>query len=305
MSQKINLYWYRHKEGHGNFGDELNPYIVKNLSGKEVNWIDVNLLFDDKWLAFKTLIKNLYRHKIDITFFLKYAYYNFIATPTVLLVIGSILENTFSSKNIIWGAGFINSTTQKVKGIFLAVRGFRTIDKLKKMSLALPEVVGDPAILLPLIYKPKSKNKEKIGVIPHYQHYQSFKEKFDDRFIVINLLDDIEKVIDEIASCKFTLSTSLHGIIVSHAYSIPSIWSEFSELSLSKLFGDNIKFYDYFSSVEIEDYEPIIFNNFQQMNTDELNENYHSVSLPSREVIRQIQQGLIVNAPFDVLEKFK
>ena len=33
---RTNVFWYRHPEGYGNFGDELNPYIIQKLSGKQV-----------------------------------------------------------------------------------------------------------------------------------------------------------------------------------------------------------------------------------------------------------------------------
>lgn len=38
MSKKLHLYWYRLNEGHGNFGDEVNPYLIEKLSGNQVTW---------------------------------------------------------------------------------------------------------------------------------------------------------------------------------------------------------------------------------------------------------------------------
>ena len=50
-----------------------------------------------------------------------------------------------------------------------------------------------------------------------------------------------ENVIDSIVSCKAVVSSSLHGLICSDAYSIPNLWLD--EFKLQK--GD-FKFKDYF-----------------------------------------------------------
>lgn len=70
---------------------------------------------------------------------------------------------------------------------------------------------------------------------------------------------DIEFVVDEIISCEYILSTSLHGVIVAQAYDIPTLWIKHNDINT-----DGIKFYDYFDSVGIkpydgfEDYESLI-----------------------------------------------
>ncbi len=306
MSKKINLYWYQYKQGHGNFGDELNPYIIERLTYKKVKFINIKYLFDDRWLAFKTISKAILRKEINVFTYLQYIFYNFIKMPEVLLVIGSILETSNSSKNKIWGAGFISSKTKKVSGTFYAVRGLRTVQKLRGMGYKAPDAIGDPALLLPIIYQPKVKAQNKIGIIPHYQHYFELKDKFGEEFTVINLLDPIEKVIDEISSCTITYSTSLHGIIVSHAYQVPSLWAEFPGLTFTRLVGDNIKFFDYFSSVGISDYSPLEFTNlekdcFSRVITNELKSNL----LPTFEMIQKRQADLLLAAPFEVIDKYR
>jgi hypothetical protein len=45
------------------------------------------------------------------------------------------------------------------------------------------------------------------------------------------------------------VSSSLHGIILAHAYGIPVAWTEFS----TGLKGDGVKFLDHYASVGITD----------------------------------------------------
>ena len=60
-------------------------------------------------------------------------------------------------------------------------------------------------------------------------------------------------VIDQICSCEIIASSSLHGLIVPDAYNIPNCWITLS----GKISGGLFKFYDYFSSVNRKDSEPI------------------------------------------------
>jgi len=67
--------------------------------------------------------------------------------------------------------------------------------------------------------------------------------------LVIDVCDDVETVIDNIRKCKKTLSSSLHGIIMSHAYGINCAWIKFSNY----VFGDDVKFLDYSYSLNLRD----------------------------------------------------
>ena len=121
--------------------------------------------------------------------------------------------------------------------------------------------------------------------------------------MVINLLDDIDTVTENITSCGYTVSSSLHGLIVSHAYNVPSLWVNFSD---DKLVGDNIKFKDYFSSVDISFYAPFQIN-LDQINIDkiiELVNSNNSITVIQND-LKLIQRDLIRVAPFPVLENFK
>ena len=60
----------------------------------------------------------------------------------------------------------------------------------------------------------------------------------------------IEEFIDELNQCEKILTTSLHGLIVSHAYGIPAEWCQITG-SDTNLAGDGTKFHDYMLSVGI------------------------------------------------------
>jgi len=163
----------------------------------------------------------------------------------------------------------------------------------------VPEVYGDPAIVLPRYYNPDVKKKFKIGVIPHYVDYKAVKEHLaeDTHVTIINLLTkSVEPTTREILECDHIISSSLHGVIVAQAYGVPALWIKFSD----KLSGDNIKFYDYFESVGID------FNNEQRIDVNTLNyetmqhllSTNKDVLLPEKDILIQLQDGLLKACPF-------
>lgn len=213
-----------------NFGDAINISIVEYLSGKNV--------FPSKF------IKN--------TKFEKSISYS---------VIGSISQ--WSRENsIIWGSGFIQEsfiTESFVKPYKVeAVRGPLTRNIYLNNNIDCPEVYGDPALLLPLMYigKPKSSRYE-YGIIPHYTEINSEwvreqRKRKDVLFINIMIGSDIQKFVDDLISCKKIVTSSLHGLILSHAYKIPVCHIKLSD----NITGGDFKFNDYLLSVQKEYRKP-------------------------------------------------
>ncbi len=62
---------------------------------------------------------------------------------------------------------------------------------------------------------------------------------------LIDVQSSVEDFVNQIVRCEFAASSSLHGIIISHAYGIPAVWIKFRDLPS----GDDSKFHDYFLSV--------------------------------------------------------
>ena len=80
---------------------------------------------------------------------------------------------------------------------------------MEELGYKVPEAIGDPALLLPLVAPMKVRKKYRLGIIPHYIHYDQVNETFKSSrdVLVVNLLnDDIESVIRNINLCEFTIS---------------------------------------------------------------------------------------------------
>jgi pyruvyltransferase len=212
----INLIYFKDKSINGNFGDELSKFVTEKL-------IDTD--------KFKLVFNNP-------------------NTPLNIVCIGSyihmIKDNTF-----VFGSGvrtqnnIENGHNYKQLNV-CSVRGPLSRQFLIKKNINVPEIYGDPALLLPKFYKPNiiGTLKNKIGIVPHKSNYDKYINKIDSNlFYLINPTDKWQNVINYICSCKSIVSSSLHGLICSDAYDIPNVWID--EYKLSE--GD-FKFKDYFAS---------------------------------------------------------
>jgi len=236
--------WVSYDAHKKNFGDMLTPLVVAYLHKKKIRRLP--------------------------TFFFPYIEHYFI--------IGSILQKSTSKTNI-WGSGLISRSSKcksKPKKIF-AVRGPLTKSLLEDQGIDCPEVFGDPALLMPEIYSPSIKKKYKLGVVPHYvdKNHPWLKINSDNKDI---LIIDVQRenpleVIDDLLACEKIISSSLHGIIVADAYSIPSLWVEFS----NKVVGEGFKFLDYFLSVGRKDNKPIYM--LQDLKIEEIEREFYNYKI--------------------------
>jgi len=211
--KQYNIYWYR--ENILNFGDEITPWLFEKIFGIKINE--------------PCNIKE--------------------TSDNVLLGVGSIMRLS-SDKTEVWGSGIrnINQNDFTRAKKYHLVRGLFTRKRLLELGHDCPEAYGDPGLLLPKYYSPKIEKKYKLGVIPHIIEYDFIKDKIKSLDInVIDLrTDNIEQVVDEILKCEVTISSSLHGLITSVAYDIPTRWVKFT----NKINGDGVKYYDFFSSID-------------------------------------------------------
>lgn len=164
--------------------------------------------------------------------------------------IGSTLQWA-GSNSIIWGSGFISDDSLlnpevETRNIY-AVRGPLTLKKINNHNNDI--ALGDPAVLLPLIYKPNVNKKYKIGIIPHYKDKNSDWIKINKNLTGVRLINiecgiNWKSFINDILECEIIISSSLHGLIMADCYKIPSVWISLSQ----EINGGNFKFLDYYYS---------------------------------------------------------
>ncbi len=218
---------------HFNWGDDMNYYFTNILSSQKVYPISDSQLL--KIFPIKSY-----------------------------LVIGSTISFYPLDGVTVWGAGIINQNDIKnVRGKpdkICAVRGPLTRKALIDLGYECPAIYGDPVLLLPKFYTPQIvKNKDTIGIVPHYVDKESsvinrIRGNSDIKIIDIQNYHRWQDFVDEICSCKAILSSSLHGLICSEAYGIPSVWIAFSEY----IDGWDFKFKDYYSSIGKRIVKPIM-----------------------------------------------
>ncbi len=210
----LKAFWYMRPEwtlARGNIGDIITPYLVEKIAGR----------FPER--------------KVE--------------GGGRYLVAGSLFE-MLQDGDSVWGAGMIQDAIIPLREniAFYGVRGPLTRQKLLESGYSeeiLPANYGDPGLLASLFFKTKREVRHRIGVIPHYidrNKYQTVFSGADVHFI--DIIDGLEHFIQEINSCEVVLSSSLHGIIISESYGIPTIPIKLSD----NIIGGDFKFDDYYLS---------------------------------------------------------
>ena len=216
----VNLLYFKDKSQHGNFGDELSKFIISSLINKD----KYNLFFNKQYTRINIIGIGSYIHMAKNNSY--------------------IFGSGVRTKNNIEGGHKYNNLN------VCAVRGPLTKQFLEEKGIYVPDVFGDPSLLLPRFYTPviNYSLKNKIGLVPHKSNYSKYLNCIDvNKFYLINPSDQWETVINNICSCKCIISSSLHGLICSDAYNIPNLW-----LDEFKLLEGDFKFKDYFQSQKRE-----------------------------------------------------
>lgn len=217
-------YWWDQR---CNFGDLIGPWIVEMLSGRPTH--------------------------------------NTIGLPNAgkcLVGAGSLISSLQREGLTIWGSGLIEPISRVTRQRLAArrpqqihaVRGHRTRAELvDKLGWDVPEVFGDPALLIDRLYTPRPNDgvDAPYSICPHYMHTRAITAHLGpgNTGHVIDVERDAQTVVNEIANSRAVVSTSLHGLIVAQAYGVPWVWLRIED---SRLAGDEFKFEDFFSTVDRE-----------------------------------------------------
>ena len=194
-----------------NLGDALTPYLIEKITGKTPIYIPLGVQYPK------------------------------------FMVSGSILNHAMLHTTV-WGAGFANANDVMDPCVDVrAVRGLITANRLAHQTGKTVSALGDPGLLMPRFYKPEIAKSHKVGICPHYLHQQEVAAWLADRTDVkfLNVFDHPEKFVDDLCGCEAVYSSSLHGLVLSDAYGIPSQWFT----GTARLGGDGTKFHDHFTAL--------------------------------------------------------
>jgi pyruvyltransferase len=215
------VYWWRRRR---NFGDWLNPLLVRALSGRSPV------------------------HSQDLG--------GGYSGP-VYSVVGSVLQHVHAPNLIVWGSGFISadSSFRTAPAVVHAVRGPLTRARILSLGLSCPAMYGDPALLYPRLFPGRLVPKYDLGIIPHYADRGSdvIPHLAGEGGLLIDVEDEPHTVVSHIRSCRAVASSSLHGIIIALSLGIPAVWVEFSR----NVKGDGFKFRDFYASIGAPEPQPL------------------------------------------------
>lgn len=209
----IRAWWYG-KQENGNFGDILNPHILRAVSGCEV--VNAGRYGEGKILA-----------------------------------IGSILR-WLAPGDHVWGSGMLAPAglpkTCPEGVTFHAVRGPLSRKALLSIGADVPEVYGDPGLLVGrLLDVPKTGSDYEIGLMPHYADARHIRRSsVSGRVLWIDVRAGVREVIAQVVRCERVLASCLHGIILAESLGKPARWVQFD--GGAHLEGGSFKFRDYYAS---------------------------------------------------------
>lgn len=166
--------------------------------------------------------------------------------PGIALACGSV-AGLAGPGTIVWGCGAMRDTDRlNPQTLYTAVRGPITRYLVHKAGGTCPALYGDPGLLLPSFVPPAVQHPT-VGIVPHYVDGERARALYHYEQI-ISPLQSVPDFVADLTSCSWIGSSSLHGIVLAHAYGIPAVWLRLSDGVL----GDGFKFFDYFESVGLD-----------------------------------------------------
>lgn len=151
-----------------------------------------------------------------------------------LLAIGSVMHFARPGA-VVWGSG-VNGKVTDEKNTFSkldvrAVRGPLTRRYLVNQGIEVPEIYGDPGLLLPLLTKNRfAVTREKAVVfVPNLNDISKLSEASLSGTPIILPTQSWNKCVSEILKARFVAASSLHGLIVAEAFGIPARYVRLEE----------------------------------------------------------------------------
>ncbi len=217
-----------------NVGDLVTPYLLDKTGvpgslSQSISEADINKIesTDEGWWS------RLFRTKRSTMKRAKYI----VSTGSVVRLCGD--------HALVFGSGVRSVDQDTCDAIIRFVRGPLTRERFLANGTVCPPIYGDPGLLLPRFYSPTIELTDQLAVIPHFTEYSDIFDIYKDepRVKVVDMgSGNLEQCIDEIVSCRASVSSSLHGLVFSHAYGVPTRHVILSD----KVFGDGTKYRDHY-----------------------------------------------------------
>ena len=212
-----------------------------------------------------------------------------------LITCGSLV-GVGSFDAVVWGSGIhtVHSIENLIsmKGIreydVRAVRGPFTRQLLMECGYKCPEVYGDPAIIMPLIYNNPNLEKEyDTSIILHYKALEKDKYLLNNCHHIDIQTNDYKEFINQILSSKKIISSSLHGIILAETYGVPAVFLNTGDYVENAI----IKYYDWYYST----------NRRSVMIANTMEEALEMEPMPLPD-LEKMREKLIESFPYDLYE---
>jgi pyruvyltransferase len=191
----VELFYWSPSEHTRNFGDHLSSIIVSRMLSH-------------------------FNHLLDEA----------VAHPARLLAVGSILHFA-GDGDTIWGTG-VNGKVEASEHTFRtldvrAVRGPITREFLMARGIAVPEIYGDPALLLPRLFpgRFRASGQRPYVVVPNLHDLDSLSQESS----AVSPLSAWNVCVERIIEASFVISSSLHGLVVAEAFGIPARYLRITE----------------------------------------------------------------------------
>jgi pyruvyltransferase len=142
-----------------------------------------------------------------------------------LLAVGSIMHFARPG-DVVWGAGIngkIPLEELRTTGLDVrAVRGPLTREALRERGVEVPEVYGDPAMLLPDLLPElrEVKRGNAVVVVPNLNDIS--QEQYQGDMQVVSPTAELFEVLRSVAAARFVVGSSLHSVIVAEAFGVPA-----------------------------------------------------------------------------------
>ena len=269
----------------------LRRYIFRNrymINGKKIKSNHVNLEYYDAEMNLGDLLS-----PVIVNFMLarKGVSADKKTKTAHFLALGSLLGRPFDAT--VWGTGMQSfnqvSSVYKWRKIrkydIRCVRGPLSANALKTFGYQCPDIYGDPAVLMPMIYTPANVEKE-YDVI-YISHFINKSLPYPESIKALDIqTDDYKLFIDELCKAKKVISSSLHGIILAEVYGIPAIFH------VENRMNEILKYYDWYYST----------GRYSVWMASTMEEALEMQPMPLPD-IHMLQNNLLETFPYDLWEK--